>query len=378
MDTGFSAQQLYSACRVIATHHYPEDGVECSPPLSGTGFLVEFPTGDSRLGLVTNRHIADAVFNDANEYAGTAIKSIELQWWQSSVLRLQHVIEKPMPLYHSDPLIDAAVVPITSEPDAPIDITGELYDDVEIFISDNSDEKLVFNHALSWEHLLECETLWPLLEPGEFVAFPGYPVWYDRLQIRPVMRSGTIASDPQTDYRSDEGEATAKDSSHQVLFDAYSTSGNSGSPVYVAQRGFPPMEFEMPIGDGKTGVRTQLGFRGYHRSFLIGINASHYNDTGILRHNEHAGLSRMHKLSVIMDILRANQTPHGPESRVIRVAVPVPAGSRRKATKAARVRRDEIIRHLRREGKSLKAIAAEVGCSASTVGRVVRKDVGTS
>jgi hypothetical protein len=374
VDTGFSALQLYTACRLEATHHFPDDGTECSPPFKGTGFLVQFPTIDSRLGLVTNRHLTDASFYDADGYRGTTIKSVKVQWWQSKVLRLEHTINDPKPLYHSDPLIDVAVVPIMSKPGAPINITGELYDDVDKFVADNSDSGLVFNHAISWANLLDCERLWPQLEPGEFVAFPGYPIWYDRLQIRPVMRSGVIASDPQTDYRSTEGEPTKRDSSHQVLFDAYSTSGNSGSPVYVTQRSLPPIDFAVPNGDGGTAVQAQLGFKGYHRSFLIGINASHYNDSGILRHNEHAGLSRMHKLSVIMDILRANQAPHGPESLIISVAIPVPAGSKGEPeAKVARINRDESIMALRREGKSLRAIATEVGCSATTVGRVIKR-----
>ncbi len=375
MDTGFSALQLYTACRLEATHHFPDDGTECSPPFKGTGFLVQFPTDDSRLGLVTNRHLTDAIFYDEEEYQGTTIKSVKVQWWQSKVLRLEHTITDPQPLYHSDPLIDVAVVPIMSKPGAPIKITGELYDDVGKFVADNSGGGLVFNHAISWEMLLECERLWPQLQPGEFVVFPGYPIWYDRLQIRPVMRSGLIASDPQTNYRSTEGEPTKEDCDYQVLFDAYSTSGNSGSPVYVAQSGMAPMDFLIPTGDGKTAVQAQIGSQNFHRSFLIGINASHYNDTGILRHNEHAGLSRMHKLSVIMDILRANQAPHGPESLIINVAIPAPAGSKGEAeAKLARINRDESIMALRREGKSLRAIATEVGCSATTVGRVIKQN----
>jgi hypothetical protein len=47
----------------------------------------------------------------------------------------------------------------------------------------------------------------------------------------------------------------------------------------------------------------------YHPSFLIGINAGHFNDTDSERPNDHAGLSRMHKLSAVMEILRANTEP---------------------------------------------------------------------
>jgi hypothetical protein len=369
VDTGFSAHQLYSACRLETTHHFLADDTHCTD-LEGTGFLVEFPTGDNRLGLVTNRHLADAVFYNELENPGSVIRSIKLQWWQSKELRCEHTINEPTPFYHSDPLIDVAVVPIGSKPAAPLEATGEYYGDMAKFIAENSPTQITLNHAISWEMLLECEKSWPQLQPGEFVVFPGYPIWYDQLQIRPVMRSGLLASDPQTDYRSGKGKPTKDDSSHQVLFDAFSTTGNSGSPVYVAQRGMPPIDILMPTGDGNTAAQAQLRSKNYHRSFLIGINASHYNETGIPQHNEHAGLSRMHKLSVIMDILRANQAPHGPDSRHMSLSIRIPDESKSKVATAIR---NQSIMALRQEGKSMRAIAAEVGCSASTVGKVIKQ-----
>jgi len=243
---------------------------------------VEFPAGDNRLGLVTNRHLADAALYNELENKGSTITSINLQWWQSRDLRCEHIITDPKPLYHSDPLIDVVVIPIASKPEAPLQAIGEYYgDDIAKFMAENSPTLITLNHAISWEMHLECEKLRPQLQPGEFVVFPGYPIWHDQLQIRPVMRSGLLASDPQTDYRSGKGEPTKDDSSHQVLFDAFSTSGNSGSPVYVARRGMPPTNLLFPTGDGTTAVQAQFGSINYHESFLIGINASHYNETGI-------------------------------------------------------------------------------------------------
>lgn len=372
MDTGFGAHQLYSACRVDTTHHFRSDGSHCVD-LHGSGFLVEFPENDSRLALVTNRHIADAVFYDEDLNKGSKLTSVKVQWWQSKVLRLEHTITDPRPLYHSDPLIDVAVIPIASTAHTRIEIAGELYGDLDKFVDENSAEKFVFEHAISWVNLLECESLWPQLEAGEFVVFPGYPIWHDHLEDRPVMRSGLIASDPQTDYRSGGGERNKKDSSHQVLFDAYSTSGNSGSPVYVAQRGLPPTDLPFTFAEGNPGLRLQLGFHNYRRAFLIGINASHYNETGVLRRNEHAGLSRMHKLSVIMEILRDNRETHGLEARRMSVSIPIPDGSKKKAQQRAAIARNKMIIALHRQGRSRKAIAAEVGCSRSTVGRVIKQ-----
>lgn len=219
---------------------------------------------------------------------------------------------------------------------------------------------------------MECETLWPQLQPGEFVSFPGYPTWYDRLQIRPVLRSGVLASDPQTDYRADCGDPRPGDGNQQALFDAFSTSGNSGSPVYVAQQGLPPIDLTLSLIQGKPPVQTKLLSSNYRRSFLIGINMGHYDDPDSNRPKDHAGLSRMHKLSAILAILRANQGRCDPDARRIIVRLPIPDDVKDKARAATAVR-DKSIIALHQDGRSYRAIAAEVGCSASTVGRVIKR-----
>jgi hypothetical protein len=289
MDTGFSAVQLYSACKLTFTHYY-EPNDHTPPLLFGTGFITGFPTGDRRFALVTNRHLADIPWVDPDR-DGTTLKAVKIEFWQSDKLRLEFDIEDPKPLYHSDTSIDIAVIPFGPRIDPKM--LGTPYDNIENIMSDLDTDHLMLKHALSWEYLLECESLWPLLRPGEFVAFPGYPTWYDRLQIRPVLRSGVIASDPQTNYRFSEGEPSNRDGNQQVLFDAFSTKGNSGSPVFVAQCGIAPVEVKIKVSENDSAPQTggKLAFSNYHRSFLIGINAGHFNDLDSDRPNDHAGLS---------------------------------------------------------------------------------------
>ncbi|WP_131813373.1 hypothetical protein [Mycobacterium kubicae] len=304
MDTGFGKNQLYSACRLTFTHHFPESGVECEP-LYGTGFLVQFPEGDNRFGVVTNRHLTEPALYHPAEYEGATTKSLKVEIWQSKNLRIEFTIDDPTLLCHEDQTIDVTVIPFGPGVDLPHTFATP-YDKFENLFPDPKIDTLVFNHGLSWEYLLECEKLWPSLEPGEFVLFPGYPIWYDKSQVRPVFRSGMIASDPQTDYRRRVGDPSIRDGNRQVLFDAFSTSGNSGSPVFVAQRGIPPLPIHMNSGgDFSPSKVAELKFSGYHRSFLIGINAGHINDDDGGR-DSHAGLSRMYKLSAVMDILRSN------------------------------------------------------------------------
>jgi hypothetical protein len=308
MDTGFEKWHLYTACKLAFTHYY-EPG-ETHTKTYGTGFLTQFPPGDSRIAIVTNRHLTDLPWAKP-ECDGAVLESVEIEFWQSESFRLRYKTDKVAPLFHEDKSIDVSVVPIgpAFEADAT-EVT--LYDSIDKFMPDPSVPGVLFKHAMSWDYLLKCEEMWADLTPGEFVVFPGYPKWFDKLQSRPVFRSGMIASDPQRDYRQREGDTTNLDGNEQVLFDAFSTSGNSGSPVFVAQKGMPPIDLRMKLGgnDSAPGQAAKLEFQPYRRSFLIGINAGHFNDTDSERPNDHAGLSRMHKLSAVMEILRANTEPN--------------------------------------------------------------------
>jgi hypothetical protein len=57
MDTGFEGWHLYTACKLTFTHFYQPDDHRFER--FGTGFVVQFPPGDPRFALVTNRHLVD-------------------------------------------------------------------------------------------------------------------------------------------------------------------------------------------------------------------------------------------------------------------------------------------------------------------------------
>ena len=307
MDTGFEKWHLYTACKLAFTHYYEPGDTRTNT--FGTGFLTQFPPGDSRIAIVTNRHLTDLPWARP-ECDGAVLESVEIEFWQSESFRLKYKTEKVAPLFHEDKSIDVSVVPIGPAFEDATEVT--LYDSIDKFMPNPSVPDVLFKHAMSWDYLLKCEEMWPDITPGEFVVFPGYPKWFDKLQSRPVFRSGMIASDPQRDYRQREGDTTNFDGNQQVLFDAFSTSGNSGSPVFVAQKGMPPIDLRMKLGgnDSGPGQAAKLEFQPYRRSFLVGINAGHFNDTDSERPNDHAGLSRMHKLGAVMEILRANTEPN--------------------------------------------------------------------
>jgi hypothetical protein len=382
MDTGFEAWHLYTACKLTMNHFYEPNDHRYQ--IHGTGFLTQFPSGDPRIALVTNRHLADVPWAKP-KYAGTVLESVELEMWQSENFRLHLKISDVEPLFHEDDSIDISVLPIGPAFDTATTAVT-IYDSIDKLIPNPNTPAIFFNHAMTWDYLLKCENLWSEVRPGELVAFPGYPTWFDKLQTRPVFRSGMIASDPKREYRQREGETTNLDGNQQILFDAFSTSGNSGSPVFVAQRGLPPLDLQMKLSadDAAPKQAAKLEFKPYHQSFLIGINAGHFNDTDSERANDHAGLSRMFKLSAIMEILRTNTLPSDavPQASILIPKDGVDAyggfpadyfSQEPESSPDDADSRDRSILALRSEGKPLRTIAAEVGCSTSTVSRVIKR-----
>ena len=115
----------------------------------------------------------------------------------------------------------------------------------------------------------------------DFVAFPGYPEWYDKVQQLPILRTGTISSDPRYDYSKSQylGEC--------VAYEAFSYGGSSGSPVFAVQTGPKP-------GAG-------LSFPGFRELKLIGINTGHLPASD----GTHSGISYLYKSSAILDIIEA-------------------------------------------------------------------------
>lgn len=124
----------------------------------------------------------------------------------------------------------------------------------------------------------------------DFLAFPGFPEWHDKSANRPILRTGTISSDPRFDYSYSDSIKGAC-----LAYEAFSFSGSSESPVFAVQKGPEP-------GGG-------ISFPGFRELKLIGINAGHLKVTEpAYRGNEnvtsaHSGISYLYKSSAILDII---------------------------------------------------------------------------
>ena len=116
------------------------------------------------------------------------------------------------------------------------------------------------------------------------VALIGFPagVW-DVKNNLPILRSGVISSDPRLDYNNQLSSA-----GHVIGYEAFSTGGASGSPVFALQKGFQI--------DGDLNISDEF----YRETRLIGINAAsvHMGDG-------HQQMSLMYKANYIMDLIDA-------------------------------------------------------------------------
>lgn len=132
------------------------------------------------------------------------------------------------------------------------------------------------NHAELADDAWIAANLWVC----DFVAFPGFPPWHDKLAQRPILRTGTISSDPRVHY-SDEPIPKGR----RVAYEAFSFGGSSGSPVFAPPRGI----------QGGAGVKVE----GFRDGRLIGVNAGHL----MAAQGGHSGVSYFIKSSAILELL---------------------------------------------------------------------------
>jgi hypothetical protein len=149
--------------------------------------------------------------------------------------------------------------------------------DMKIVAGDNAH----LNYFVPYQLIATQKDFETNLDASDFVAFPGFPEWHDQKQNRPIMRFGTIASDPRYNYSDN------KDVNGDCLaYEAFSFGGSSGSPVFALQRG---------VGEG--GAITSSNSR---KLLFIGINAGHLKAQA---DGSHSGISYLYKSNVILEII---------------------------------------------------------------------------
>lgn len=226
-------------------------------PCRGTGFFVG--TADGRLAFITNRHMLDPKYKKPESHE--SLRLIELKILGKS--RQGDTYE------------------MTSDPDQAPFFPENYEDDIACIIgprctsTSSKTGPEVFYH-FGVEALADDYLFSEGLYPGEQVFYAGFPDPYDKLAQRPILRSGTIASDPRYPYSN-----TGEDEGARVAYEAFSSGGASGSPVWAAARSFKD-------------------YPGSRPGAIIGVNAGHIEG----KFAAHSGISFFYKSSVVLQLLR--------------------------------------------------------------------------
>jgi len=251
------ANFLYSAY-LIETKFFSPDGT----PKEGVGTGFVLAVKENLPIIVTNRHIIDIDYREPT----AKYKDFELRELSITGRRA-----------------DDTSYTFRLHPEARLFLDDDIQNDVALIEAGiYEDDPVEFAKGLHWhfgiEHLATDKVFNTSLQPYDDVAFTGFPNSHDKLAGRPILRAGKIASDPKFDYSwSNEYKGNC------VAYEAFSSSGASGSPVFAPPRG-------------------AAGIPGSRHGYLIGVNAGHVSDAEMFR--GHSGISYFYKSTVILKILR--------------------------------------------------------------------------
>lgn len=247
-------QLLYLAYKVEVVF---TDSTGVSKAGTGTAFILA--AGDRPI-LVTNRHVVDLDYNATD----SRYKDFQLA---NLVLHGR--------------LADDSRFSVELDASQAFHFHGAKENDVACLIDFRATKLPRKNFQLYHHNVVEglatAEEFMTTIWPGDQVFFAGYPAIHDQLDQRPILRAGIIASDPKYNY-----STSGKYEGERVAYEAMSTPGASGSPVYAPARGID-------------GIHEN-----FRRDIIVGINAGHIS----AEFGAHSGMSYFIKSTVIREILR--------------------------------------------------------------------------
>ena len=258
---------LYSAFKLEVTFakEYAPDHTK-----HGTGFFAGSVGG--QLYLVTNRHVLDAQWDrpgrseNSIKFRQYTLKRIACFGRPDGINRVDFELLGLQPIYHERFTHDVAVVPVR-----------------------HAISNLMFGTNIMIENFVGVDDMTTAIEFQsdidlcDQVGIPGYGEAHAPSDVRPICRVGYVISDPRLplDYEEVKGDA--------LLVEAFSTSGASGSPVFVFEKGV-----KLGAGLASTG-------KTYRRWSLLGVNAGHMESSDF----KHSQVSYAFKSTVIREILNA-------------------------------------------------------------------------
>ncbi len=264
MFHGLNNSFLYATQQLVCTfRNQASEGITSR----GTGFWVK---NRRDIGcLVTNRHVLDVSYGKP-EFEGYKLSQLK-------------ILGKGLKPGSDRPDIDRRFNII----DLDVKFSQDERNDVaclinpRVMVLDGSDDATV-DYFIPHEILASKTDLDELVSVCDFLAYVGFPAWHDKRQQRPILRTGTVSSDPRYDYSwSNEYQGEC------IAFEAFSSDGSSGSPVFALQKALKPGE--------------NITIPGYRELKLIGVNAGYLGSEDMA----HSGISYMYKSSAILDIIDA-------------------------------------------------------------------------
>lgn len=269
MYHGFDEAFLYCA-KKLEVVYADETAQALDRSISGTLFAVLTPSRAP--AFVTNRHMLDEEMFRARD----PVKLKHFKRKSASVTFQVDTRER----WPTKTLKVEVRIPPTEVLTPP---TGE---DLAVMVNPRLSQNADMHRFLMW-NMVSNEDYIAGLNVCDFVAYSGFPPGHDPASARPIMRTGTIASDPRFGHTFSDGVGGP----NVIAYEAFSWGGSSGSPVFSFQRGL----------DGSGGFRSH----DYRPPRLVGVNVGHYKneDESSIR-AQHSGLSYFVKASVLHAMLK--------------------------------------------------------------------------
>ena len=262
MFHGLNNQFLYSAYKITATFIDEIGNVK-----SGTGTCFFVKNKNDTLCLVTNRHVLYISYKKNDDLLlKYSLKNIEISGKRERAK-------------NNFPENDLS---FSIAPNAKFSVDSKNDIACVTKIVPLSGHDISIDYFIPYSFLATESVFQQRLEVCDFLAFPGFPEWHDKRENRPILRTGTISSDPRFDYSYGDSVRGAC-----VAYEAFSYGGSSGSPVFAVQKGPKP-------GPG-------INFPGFRELLLVGINAGHLKTLDKL----HSGISYFYKSPAILEIVDA-------------------------------------------------------------------------
>jgi hypothetical protein len=250
---------LYTAHKIVVTFN------DYGLPKTGQGTCFFVDRADGRVALVTNRHVLDAGY-----------KNRAKSHWTISRVRISGFLPPDFRNFECTVLLEPATFPTSQLEDVAAatvikTIEGSWLGHVNYGVQNIPREMLLSEDDFSQLFL------------ADIVLFPGFPGWHDQLEGRPIMRRGSLSSDPKHNYLGPGMQVGGR----VLAYEAFSFGGSSGSPVFLAP-------FGVRLNDEQPG--------NYRPPKLIGVNGGHLLTRDGNRH--HSGISYFFRSTIISELLQ--------------------------------------------------------------------------